>query len=57
MNYGNIKMYDIANGEGIRVSLFLSGCKFHCKECFNSEAWDFNYGKEYTKETEKYILD
>lgn len=50
-------MYDIANGEGIRVSLFLSGCKFHCKECFNSEAWDFNYGKEYTKETEKYILD
>lgn len=57
MNYGNIKLYDIANGEGIRVSLFVSGCKFHCKECFNSEAWDFNYGKEYTKEIEQYILD
>lgn len=47
MNYGNIKFYDIANGEGIRVSLFVSGCKFCCKDCFNSEAWDFDYGKEF----------
>ena len=56
MNYGNIKYYDIANGEGVRVSLFVSGCTHHCKNCFNSETWDFNYGKPFTKETEDDII-
>ncbi len=45
MNYGEIKNFDIANGEGVRVSLFVSGCTHHCKNCFNKETWDFNYGK------------
>lgn len=44
MNYANLKTYDIANGPGVRVSLFVSGCTHHCKECFNQEAWDFDYG-------------
>ena len=57
MHYSNIIEEDIANGQGVRTTLFVSGCKFHCKECFNSEAWDFNYGKEYTEETESYILE
>jgi len=56
MNYGNIKNLDIANGEGIRVSLFVSGCTHHCKNCFNPETWDFNYGKPFTSETEEEIL-
>ena len=56
MNYATIKPLDIANGEGIRVSLFVSGCTHHCPECFNSEAWDFGYGKPYTEETEEKIL-
>lgn len=56
MYYSNIVPYDVANGEGIRVTLFVSGCKFHCKNCFNSQAWDFSYGKEYTRETEQEIL-
>ncbi len=56
MNYGNIKYYDIANGEGVRVSLFVSGCTHHCKNCFNKETWDFNYGKPFTKETEDDII-
>ena len=47
MNYATIKKNDIANGPGIRVSLFVSGCRHRCKNCFNSEAWDFNYGKEF----------
>ncbi len=50
MNYATIKKNDIANGPGIRVSLFVSGCRHRCKNCFNSEAWDFNYGKEFTDE-------
>mgnify|MGYP004541030469 FL=1 len=57
MHYSNIIEEDIANGQGVRTTLFVSGCKFHCKECFNSEIWDFNYGKEYTEETESYILE
>ena len=57
MNYGNIKKYDIANGEGVRISLFVSGCTNHCKNCFQPETWDFAYGKPYTKETEAEILD
>ncbi len=56
MNYGEIKNCDIANGEGVRVSLFVSGCTHHCKNCFNSETWDFNYGKPFTKETEDTII-
>ena len=56
MNYGNIKNYDIANGEGVRTSLFVSGCTHHCKNCFNQETWDFNYGKPFTKEVEDEIL-
>ena len=48
MNYADIKQYDVANGIGVRVSLFVSGCTHHCKECFNKEAWDFDYGKLFT---------
>ena len=51
MNYAKIKHWDIANGEGVRISLFVSGCNFHCKDCFNQEAWDFKYGKTFTQET------
>ena len=52
MYYGEIKKTDIANGEGVRVSLFVSGCRNCCKGCFNQQTWDFCYGKEFTKETE-----
>ena len=57
MNYGNIKKYDIADGPGVRVSLFVSGCRHHCKGCFNAETWDFNYGQLYTEDTETEILE
>lgn len=57
MKYANIKKYDIANGPGVRVSLFVSGCRHHCKGCFNQIAWDFNYGKEFTKEVEDEIIE
>ena len=57
MYYGNIKKTDIANGRGVRVSLFVSGCRHHCKGCFNPETWSFTYGEEYTSETEKEILN
>jgi anaerobic ribonucleoside-triphosphate reductase activating protein len=56
MNYATIKFNDIANGNGIRTSLFVSGCTHRCKGCFNSEAWDFSYGKPFTKEVEDEIL-
>jgi len=56
MNYGTIKPTDIANGEGVRVSLFVSGCTHYCPGCFNYVTWDFNYGKTFTKETEDEIL-
>lgn len=56
MNYAAIKKTDVANGPGIRVSLFVSGCTHACKGCFNREAWDFKYGQEFTEETEKEIL-
>lgn len=56
MKYANIKKHDIANGPGIRVSLFVSGCNHHCKGCFNSEAWDFNYGNSFTKDTIEEII-
>lgn len=48
MNYADIKKVDVANGEGVRVSLFVSGCNHHCKGCFNECAWDFNYGNKFT---------
>lgn len=57
MKYANIKNCDIANGLGVRVSLFVSGCTHHCPGCFNEIAWDFNYGNEFTSDTEKYIID
>ena len=56
MNYAALKKFDIANGPGVRVSLFVSGCRHHCKNCFNREAWDFDFGKPFTEETEKEIL-
>jgi len=57
MNYGTIKKHDIANGPGVRVSLFVSGCRHHCKGCFNAETWDFHYGELYTEEIEREILE
>lgn len=56
MNVATIKRRDIANGIGVRVSLFVSGCTHHCKGCFNAEAWDFSYGQPYTEEIENEIL-
>lgn len=57
MNYAAIKNCDIANGPGVRVSLFVSGCTHHCKGCFNAVAWDFDYGTPYTEDTEQLLLD
>ena len=57
MNYATIKKNDIANGPGVRVSLFVSGCRHRCPGCFNQEAWDFAYGAPYTDAVEKEILD
>lgn len=56
MNYGEIKFPDIANGEGVRVSLFVSGCTHRCRGCFNPQTWDFSFGKPFTSETESYLL-
>lgn len=56
MHYGEIKKCDIANGEGVRVSLFVSGCTHHCPGCFNQDTWEFHYGREYTDETEEELL-
>lgn len=56
MNYAEIKTCDIANGEGVRLSLFVSGCTHHCKNCFNPETWSFDYGKPFTAQTEEYLL-
>ena len=56
MNYMTIKKCDIANGPGVRVSLFVSGCRRHCKGCFNSKAWDFNAGKKYDLGVQNVIL-
>ena len=57
MNYADIKIADVANGKGVRVSLFVSGCNHHCKGCFNPQAWDFNYGKEFTEEDEEKVME
>lgn len=57
MNYASIKKMDVANGPGIRMSLFVSGCTHHCKGCFNEEAWDFNYGNPFTQKEIDYIID
>ena len=57
MNYAAIKDCDIANGPGVRVSLFISGCTHRCKGCFNEVAWDFDYGKPFTQETADMLLD
>ncbi len=56
MNYAQIKKFDIANGTGVRVSLFVSGCTHRCKGCFNQEAWDFSYGEPFLRETEDEII-
>lgn len=56
MNYATIKYYDIANGPGVRVSLYVSGCRNHCKNCFNPETWDFKYGEPFTEEVQNKIL-
>ena len=57
MHYGKIKKCDIANGPGVRTTLFVSGCTHHCKDCFNPETWDFEYGQEYTAETKNHVLE
>ncbi len=57
MYYGNIKNYDVANGVGVRVTLFVSGCTNHCEHCFQPETWDFNYGKPFTREVEDELLE
>ena len=57
MYYGELKKRDIANGLGVRVALFVSGCTNHCEECFNRDTWDFHFGKEYTMETENEIIE
>lgn len=57
MHYGQIKYNDIANGEGVRTSLFVSGCRLKCKDCFNRDTWAFDYGQPFTKEIEDTILN
>lgn len=57
MNYADIKTVDVQDGTGVRVSIYVSGCHFHCKGCHNKEAWDFNYGKKFDENTIDYIID
>ena len=57
MNYAKIKWTDISNGPGVRVSLYVSGCRNHCKGCFNPETWDFSYGEPFTREVEDAIIE
>ncbi len=57
MRYNKIRKMDISNGPGIRISIFMQGCQFHCKNCFNPETWDFENGKEFTNETIDRVLE
>ena len=57
MHFASIKNFDVANGVGVRVSLFVSGCNHHCEGCFNKEAWDFNYGNEFSEEEINKIIE
>lgn len=57
MRYSSMRNLDISNGEGVGVSLFVQGCPFHCKNCFNSDTWDFNGGKEWTEETKNKFME
>lgn len=57
MRYAQIRSMDISNGEGVGVSLFVQGCPFHCKNCFNSDTWDFNGGKEWTEEIKDKFME
>lgn len=57
MNYGEIKKNDISNGIGVRTSLFVSGCRHHCKDCFNAQTWDFSFGNAFTEQTMIEILE
>ena len=57
MRYAQIRSMDISNGEGVGVSLFVQGCPFHCKNCFNSETWDFSGGKEWTEKTKNKFME
>lgn len=57
MNYGNIKRRDIADGIGVRVTLFVSGCTHHCKNCFQAETWDFAFGQPFTEDTQRQLLE
>ena len=57
MNYAEIKEYDIANGPGVRMTLFVSGCRHHCKNCFNEIAWDFNYGNVFDETVENALVE
>ena len=57
MHVGEVMTADVANGEGMRVSVFVSGCRNHCKGCFQPQTWNFNYGREYTPEIEQFIID
>ena len=57
MHVGEVMTADVANGEGMRVSVFVSGCRNHCKGCFQPQTWDFNYGRAYTPEIEQFIID
>ena len=57
MHYNKIRKMDISNGPGVRVSVFMQGCEFHCKNCFNTETWDFEGGKEFNDDTVKEVLE
>ena len=57
MRYNKIRKMDISNGPGVRVSIFMQGCEFHCKNCFNAETWSFKGGKEFTDDTINRVLE
>lgn len=57
MHYGNIKSFSIENGVGVRVSLFVSGCRNHCKNCFSQQTWEFDYGELFTEQTQQELLE